>query len=343
MKLGYTQLIPHLLKHLAPIYLISGDELLLVQEAVDAIRASAIKAGFTERVCMSPGSSNESPNDLAEYIYTNSRSLSLFANKKIIEINFAHAKFNSTLGKVLADYALDLVTDIVLIIRTAKLDAKTEKTVWYQTIEKKGVVIPIWPIAKEQLPQWIMQRAQKTGLQLTRDGADCLAVLVENNLLAAAQEIEKLYLLYTHKPLDHQAIEEAVTDHARFDIFNLVDSALTGSAKRSLHILKNLLREGIEPTLVLWALTRELRVLADIHTQLQKNITLPVIFNKARIWEKRQAGFRAFLQRHTLHNCWKLLSSAAHIDRIIKGIEVGNSGTELEILTLHIATKVKGS
>jgi DNA polymerase-3 subunit delta len=336
MKLGYTQLIPHLLKHLSPIYLISGDELLLVQEAVDAIRASAIKAGFTEQVRVSL----DSPNDLAQSIYTQSHSLSLFANKKIIEINLSHIKFNSTVGKVLADYALNPVTDIVLIIRTAKLDAKTEKIMWYQTIEKKGVVIPIWPITKEQLPQWIIQRAQKTGLQLTRDGAARLAVLVENNLLAAAQEIEKLYLLSTNKQLDHQAIEEAVTDHARFDIFNLVDSALIGSAERSLHILRNLLREGVEPTIVLWALTRELRVLADMHAQLQKHITLPVIFNKARIWEKRQAGFRAFLQRHTLYQCWQLLSSAAHIDRIIKGIEVGNTWTELEMLTLHIAKRV---
>jgi len=342
MKLAHAQLIPHLLKkNLAPIYLISSDELLLAQEAVDAIRTTAISAGFTERVSIRPDSSC----DLASTIHTESHSLSLFASKKIIEINFTHTKFNSTQGKIIADYALNPVIDTLLIISTAKLDTKTEKTVWCQTIEKKGVILPIWPISKEQLPQWIIQRAQKTGLQLTRDAAHHLAILVENNLLAAAQEIEKLYLLYPNpnQPLDALIIEEAVIDHSRFDIFNLIDSALIGNTSRSLHILRNLITEGIEPTLVLWVLTREIRVLADIYKQQKNNIALTAIFNKARVWEKRQAGFKAFLQRHTEQYCWQLLSSAAKIDRIIKGIELGHSWTELERLTIRIATNIKYS
>jgi DNA polymerase-3 subunit delta len=335
MKLAYQQLLQHLSKTLAPIYLISGDELLLVQEAVDAIRAAAIKAGYAERVT----TTLESSQDWYPLIYTNTHNLSLFASKKIIEINLNHTKLTSTNGKIFEDFAHQSLADTLLLIYTTKLDSKIEKTSWYQAIEKAGVVLPVWPIPSEQLPQWIMQRAKKIGLQLTPQAADRLAVLVEGNLLAAAQEIEKLYLLFSDKALDHQTIENAVTDNARFDIFNLVDSALSGKTQRSLRILQNLAAEGIEPTLILWALTRELRVLADMQLQLRQGEALSSLFNKARVWEKRQMGFKAFLQRHSQHSCWNFLSLAAKIDRMIKGIEPGNVWDELKNLVAQMAEK----
>lgn len=335
MKLAYPQLAHHLTKNLAPIYLVSGDELLLIQEAIDALRAAASKAGFSERV----STTAESQSDWAKLLYTDTHSISLFASKKLVELNLSHIKLNSTHGKILEEYACKPLDNTVLIIIATKLDTKIEKTAWYKAIEKNGVVMPIWPIPAEQLPQWIRQHAKKNNLQLTPQAAERLATLVEGNLLAAAQEIEKLSLLYPDKMLDHHAIENAVIDNARFDIFKLVDSALLGDSSRCLRILKNLAEEGIEPTLILWVLTRELRVLADIQKQLQQGIALTTLLSKARIWEKRQAGFRAFLQRHTQSSCWRLLSCAAKIDHIIKGIEAGNVWDNLDAFTVQISTK----
>ena len=332
MKLAYPQLAQHLTRNLAPIYLVSGDELLLVQEAVDALRAAAIKAGFSERIATTA----ESQSDWAKLLYTDTHSISLFASKKLVELNLTHIKLNNTQAKIFEDYACQPLANTLLIIITNKLDTKAEKTAWYKALEKNGIILPIWPVPAEQLPQWIMQRAKKINLQLTLPAAERLATLVEGNLLAAAQEIEKLSLLYPDKILDHQAIENAVMDNARFDIFNLVDSALLGDRARCLRILHNLAEEGIEPTLILWALTRELRVLADIQKQLQQGIALPTLLNKARIWEKRQAGCRAFLQRHTQRSCWKLLICAAKLDRVIKGVERGNMWDELEALIIQL-------
>lgn len=335
MKLAYPQLIQHLSKNIAPIYLVSSDELLLIQEAVDAIRSAAKKTGFSERV----STTAEAKSDWAKLLYTDTHSRSLFSNKKIIELNLTHIKLNSTNGKVFEDYASRPLADTLLIISTTKLDAKVEKTTWYKAIEKTGAVMPIWPITAEQLPQWVMQRARKTNLQLTPQAAERLATLVEGNLLAAAQEIEKLSLLYPNQTLDHHAIENAVMDNARFDIFNLADSALLGDSLRCVRILKNLSDEGIEPTLVLWALTREVRVLADMQKQLQQGASLSSLFAKARIWEKRQAGFRAFLQRYKYGNCCDLLIHAAKIDRTIKGIEIGDIWNELESFVMQITKK----
>jgi DNA polymerase-3 subunit delta len=333
MKLPYLQLTQHLSKNLAPIYFISGDELLLVQEAVDAIRQAASNAGFTERV----STIAEPQSDWKNLIYKDTHNLSLFATKKIVELNLRQIKLNNTHGKILEEYALKPLLNTLLIINTAKLEAKIEKAAWYQRLEKISIVIPIWPIAAEQLTPWILQRAKKINLQLTPQAAERLATLVEGNLLAAAQEIEKIALLYANKSVDHQVIENAVTDNARFDIFNLVDSALVGNSQRCLRILQNLAAEDTEPTLVLWALARELRLLADIQKQLQQGTPLTLLFSKARLWEKRQASIRSYLKRHTQTHSWKLLIHAAKIDRIIKGAEIGRVWDELQQLTLQIA------
>src|SRR6185437_13595456 len=125
-----------------------------------------------------------------------------------------------------------------------------------------------------------------------------LAQMVEGHLLAAAQEIEKLSLLQ-QAAIDLPTIENSVTDHARFDIFNLVDSALAGDSNRSLRILDNLLTSHIEPTLLLWAITRELRTLADMKHSLNKGGTLANIFNQFRVWEKRKSSVSFFLKRQS--------------------------------------------
>jgi DNA polymerase-3 subunit delta len=198
----------------------------------------------------------------------------------------------------------------------------------------------VWPITIEQLAPWIMQRAKKIGLSILPDAAKLLAEQVEGNLLAAGQEIEKLGLLQTTGVIDVNTIEQAVTDNARFDIFNLVECALSGNGQRSIRILENLQAEGVEPVLVLWALARELRTMADLSRQVQQGANLSTLFGKYRIWEKRQNGVRQFLRQHNARSCWDLLSRSAKIDRIIKGGERGNVWLELSQLALNMSGNV---
>jgi DNA polymerase III subunit delta len=332
MKLPYLQLSHHLTRKLAPIYLVTSDELLLAQETIDAIRTAAHLAGFTERVKITP----ESGSDWSELIYSDTHSLSLFSTKKIVEVNLALTKLNSTSGKLLAEYAMKPLADTLIIINTPKLDTKTEQSKWYQAIEKAGVVIPIWPLTREQLPTWMIQRAKKLNLTITKPAADRLASLVEGNILAASQEIEKLSLLQNNNTITEQLIDEVVTDHSHFDIFNLVDSALLGNTQRSLHILKNLAAENEEPALILWALVRELRMLEEMQQLQKKGQTLNDLFSQFRIWEKRKPSIRAFLQRHSLKSSWKILIHAAKIDRMIKGAENGHVWNELECFLIKL-------
>ncbi len=332
MKLAYQQLEQHLNKNIAPIYIVSSDELLLVQDTAELIRNAAYRAGYSERTLITVDSGTE----WIKTFHTSTQSMSLFAAKQIIELNMHHTKFSANTTKALQEYAANPQQDIVLLIRTNKVDGKTEKSAWFQALEKKSVFISIWPISTVQLPQWIMQRAKKSGISLTKNTADLLAAQSEGNLLAAAQEIEKLYLLQL-SGTDESSLNSALhadTDQAHFDVFDLVESVLAGNTSRSCRILRNLAAEDTEPTLILWALAREFRMLADMQTQIKQGATISSLFSKFHIFEKRQSSVRAFLQRHTLNSCWKLLLQAAQVDRIIKGAETGNIWDELERLVI---------
>lgn len=326
MKIPYQQLEQHLAKKLAPIYLVSSDELLLLQESLDAIRIAAKQAGFVERVRIPLEA------EWGELLQTEMQSLSLFAEKRLLELDLRGVKLNQRNSELLQQAITLLPAGIVLLIYTQKLDQKTLQTRWYQTVEKHAVTVQIWPITREQLPQWIMHRAKKHNLLLTPEAAAWLAQQVEGNLLAAAQEIDKLALLQTGLPLHERTLEDIISDHARFDIFALVDSMLSGNAERSLHILATLFAEDTEPTLILWAITRELRMLAEISRQLKEGKTFATLCSQFRIWEKRQPLLRTFLKNHTQADYHQLLLQAAEIDRLIKGVETGNIRIALEQL-----------
>ncbi len=325
MKLPIQQLINHLKKKLELIYLITGDELLLTQEAVADIRHVAVAAEFSERILISADNTSEWEKQFQAHIHD----LSLLSSKRIIEIIFLQ-KLSQKQSTVLQHYAEKPSDDILLIIRAAKLDTKTEQAKWFQAFEKNIVFVPLWPITPEQLPNWILQRAKKNNLILTQSAAILLAEKVEGNLLAASQEIEKLCLLQLTDAIDDALLKKILSDEAHFNLFDLVESVIKGTHARSLRILDHLKAEGTEPTLILWALTREIRMLAEFFQQREKGITLPALFKQFRIWEKRQASIQNFLRTHTLKDCFNLLSAAANIDRVIKGALPGNVWEKLE-------------
>jgi DNA polymerase-3 subunit delta len=333
MKITLPQLSTHLAKSLATVYLVSGDETLLVQEALDTIRLAAKQQGFLERQLIT-----SHDEEWTKSLYSASHNLSLLSNKKLLELDLSQIKFTATSSKILQEFVLHPIPDTILLIRSKKLDGRTGQAAWHQAIEKHGIVLPIWPINPQQLPAWIMQRSQKLGLTITSRSAELLAHACEGNLLAAAQEIEKLILVSLTHPVDDKIIIESIYDNAHFDIFTLVESALAGNHARSLRILKHLQDEGIETTLVLWAFTNELRLLNTLLKETQKGVSLSSLFSKYRVWEKRQLPIQQFLRRSKQTDCWQLLLIAAEIDRSIKGVSSANSWNELQRLTLAVNT-----
>jgi len=334
MKIPLPQLSQHLTRPLGSLYLVSGDETLLVEEAVQNIRETAEKQGFSERQRL-----NIDSEEWATFLYTNTHSLSLFSEKKILELDLSDTKLSAANSKILQEFALKPTPHTLVLIRIPKLDSKVEKTIWFQTLEKNSIFVQIWPIAPAQLPTWIIQRAKKLGVQITQPIAELLARFCEGNLLAASQVIEKIKLLNLSSPVDESLLKTLFTDSAHFDVFNLVESALAGNSIRSLRILNHLQAEGIEPTLILWALTHELRLMNTLAQQILQGHTLTTLFSQHRIWEKRQAPIQQFLRRNKPKDCWKLILSAAKVDRLIKGAEAGNKWDALQDLAIAMADR----
>ncbi|MCF6278300.1 MAG: DNA polymerase III subunit delta [Anaerolineales bacterium] len=233
-------------------------------------------------------------------------------------------------------YAEAPVTDDLLLIVAGKIDTRSQQTKWYKTVESAGVAMPIWPMAVAQLPAWINQRMKITGMRPTRDAALVLAERVEGNLLACAQEIDKLFLIHGSAEINAEMIIDAVANSARFDIFGLVDAALAGNGERVARMMSGLRGEGVEPILVLWALAREIRALASMSFEVSRGISPDQVMRNQRVWEKRKPLIQKGLRRSP-RQWWFFLYRAGQIDRMIKGQATGNVWDELLQLGLMMA------
>jgi len=314
MKLKVEQLSGQLKQALKPIYIISGDTHLLVQETADALIAAARAQGFSEKELFHHSRSFDW-NNFREA----AASLSLFGDKKILELRLGNDKPSDNGKKALLEYAQDPGDDNVLIIIASKIDTSTQKSKWFKTLEDVSVWIQIWPISTGQLPQWIKQRMIKAGLKPVGDAANLIADRVEGNLLAASQEIEKLRLLYGNSDIDAAKVHASVTVASRFDVFSLIDTALVGQTDKALRMLQSIRAEGIDATVVLWALSREIRNLCNMRQQIEAGESVAKVIQEYRVWANRKAAIQNALQRLSLNSLQHLLQQASLIDQAIKG------------------------
>jgi DNA polymerase-3 subunit delta len=314
LKINANQLSSHLQKKLAPCYLVTGDEHLLVAEALDSIREVAREQGFSSRdlnVAMAGF-------DWAQ-LRDSSANLSLFAEQRIVELRLPTGKPGRTGGQAIVDLAEQTGPDLMLIVSGPKLDRSVQSSKWVKALDAKGVSLPIWPVGVRELPGWIAARMRQAGLQPDNGAIALIADRVEGNLLAAGQEIEKLRLLLGEGKVSADDVSSAVANSSRFDVFKLVDAALTGDAKRALKILTGLRAEGVEPVIVVWSLTREIRTLASLTDAIAQGMDLAGGMQKAGVWRNRQALVRSCIGRHQHGDFHRLLKLANQADQAAKG------------------------
>ncbi|MDF2530211.1 MAG: holA [Gammaproteobacteria bacterium] len=313
MKINDTALARQLSQSLYPAYWVSGDEPLLVQESLDLIHQRFKKEGFSEKQVLNIDASFQ-----PEQIYELTQNFSLFSEKKRIEIQLQD-KFPEAFTSALIDTLKQADPNLVIIIRSNKLSASQVKTKWYLAFEKTGCHISVWPIESTQLPAWIQQRGKKLGLNFAPDALSALAEFCEGNLLAAKQALEKLSLSQHTDLISLEEVEAFQADESRYTIFHLASSCLMGDAKKVWHILQHLRAESSEPTVILWALTKELRLLANLHQE-SRHQSLDALFRRYQVWDKRQPEVRRALNRLSYANCLNLIQQAGQIDKMIKGV-----------------------
>ena len=261
-------------------------------------------------------------------------SLSIFADKKIIDLRLSAGTPGVEGAKALVAYCERPPEDTLLLITAAKTAGASLKARWFQALDKTGCIIQVWPLDGQNLMRWLQQRMQRRGLHAEQEGIRLLASRIEGNLLAAAQEIEKLYVLYGSGQLNNQQIFDVVADSSRFDVFKFMDSVLAGRASRILKILSGLKAEGVATPVVLWAVTREARSLIRIKSALSSGQNKALVFKNNQIWAQRQQLVNDALTRLDESELNNILNISATADRQIKGQQQGDAWETLLAICL---------
>ena len=337
MRLRLEQLEQHLSNQLLPIYLVSGDEPLQSMETLDMLRGKAKAEGYDIRELLDVG------RDFHWSTLTQSAaSMSLFGDKRIIECRLNTSKPGKEGGAALIEYCEHLPQDTILLIQMSKLEKASQNSKWFKAIEKSGAVIQLWPVNHQQMPGWIKRRAQALGLSLPHDAATLLAERVEGNLLAAAQELEKLRLLFSDKiaaeealKLSAEEVAKAVSNSARYSVYDLVDAALLGDKKRAITVLMGLQSEGVAAPLIAWSLNNEVRQLLNYRQAVNQGHSPELVFNS--VWQNRRELVKNAVRRLSEVRLKQLTSRAALVDKVTKGFAKGDIWDELLNLALGIA------
>ena len=327
MELRVQQLAANLQESLAPIYLLSGDEPLQVEESLQMLRSHARNLGYLDRHVFHAERSFDW-GQLAEQ----TSNLSLFSEKKILELRMPSAKPGTAGAKALQSYCEALPEDVLLLIQSGKLDRSALKTKWVQAISKVGVLVRVWPLNGAELIRWVQTRLRKEQLADDRQTAEYIASRVEGNMLAAAQEIEKMALLQMGEKGSNQTAAW-MSNQSKYNVFDLVDTILLGERGKSIKILKQLQQESFAPNLVLWALAELVR--AVIFTAQQNRSAAKGVQN-VFYYNKKD---RLATQAHKYNNkqLYALLAKCAHLDQVIKGRATGNAWHGFTEIALKMA------
>jgi DNA polymerase-3 subunit delta len=310
LKIPLRQLDRHLAERMAQVYLVAGDEPLLVDEALEQIRAAAKRAGFTSRELHTADRSFKWVELVAD-----ADNLSLFATRKIVEVRLATPKPGDQGSATIAELCARRDPDTLLIVAVAeKLDSAASRSTWVKAIDQHGVFVEVWPIERGELPRWVQQRAASVKLKLTPAAAQSLAERVEGNLLAADQEIKRLALTAVGREVDEAEVLEFVANNSRFDVFGLADAVLAGETGRAFKILSGLRAEGVHPVQISWVLNRDISLLSRLDYAVRHGENLEGAMLKSGVWRRRQPLVRAALGKFKAPRLKALLLEAARVD-----------------------------
>jgi len=315
MKLTIEQLLPNLTKNILPVYLVSGDEFLLVEEACATIRKYLKEREYNARETFYV----ETGCDWG--VFLNSiNNLSLFAEKTLIELHLKD-KLTEAGSKIVQNYLKNPACDKILLIKANRLDAVQQATAWFKAVDTYGAILQIWPIELAQLPTWLAKRLRVAGFNVTLQATQVLADKVSGNLFAAVQEINKLSLLYGNGYLTTEQVIAATSDNSHFTIYNLLDAAISKNKALVIRILDRLKAEAVEPTLILWAITNELRTLISVSFAIKNGVGVEQAMTKYKVWYGRKSLIKKMLQRYNMAELQEFLKQVIYIDFTIKGAD----------------------
>jgi DNA polymerase-3 subunit delta len=329
MNVRPDQLSAMIAKTQYPVYMVSGDEPLQQMESLDLIRSFLRDQDYSEREILDVDAQFDWQRLLDE-----ANTLSLFASRRIVELRLPSAKPGRQGSQVIKDYLTNPPQDTVLIINAGKVDGSAKKSAWFKAIDQKGMVVQCWPVPVEKLSFWLQQRFKARDMDADNEVLSYISQHVEGNLLAADQEIEKLFMLLGPGKISYADVVQAVTSQSRYNVFELVDVLLSGNTPRVIKIVAGLKAEGVVPVVVNWALAKDIRLLSKVSADVSSaDFTL----KRSGVWQSRITLFKSCLSRHSQRSFYLMLKRCAYIDAASKGMIDTNVWDDIESLCVRLA------
>jgi DNA polymerase-3 subunit delta len=331
MPLRVDQLADNLRRGLAPVYLLGGEEPLLLQECCDQIREAARAQGFVERELLQV----ERGFDWSEL--QQAGAASLFASQKIVDLRLRTGKPGREGAKALTEWAENPDPNVILMVSCEQWDAGSRKSKWAASLEKAGQRVDIWPVKARELPGWLDQRMRKQGMQPEPEVVRILADRLEGNLLAARQEIDRLALLKGEGIVTVDDVMKVVADSSRFDAFTLAENMLAGNLRDGLRVAAGLKRMDTPLPMLLGALLKELKTTEAFRLAMRGGEQETTVFRRLNVWQNRQNTVRAAARRLNTRQLFAAFKQLSLIDRQSKGQAAGDPWQSLESLLLHLS------
>lgn len=309
-------------------YILTGNDPLLLQESQDAVRAAAQRHDFSEHF-----SSVIDAHTDWESVFATCQSLSLFATRQTLTLTLPENGPNAAIAEKLVTLSTLLHADLLLLLRAAKLTKAQENSAWFKALSANAVVVPCQTPEQAQLPRWVATRAKSMKLSVDDAAIQLLCYCYEGNLLALAQALERLSLLWTDGKLTLPRVEQAVNDAAHFTPFHWIDALLAGKSKRAQHILRQMHAEDVEPVILLRTLQRELMTLLTLNRQMAAT-PLRTLFDQHRVWQNRRPLYTEALQRLNKASLAQAIHLLTRIELTVKQDYGQSVWSELETLSL---------
>ena len=322
---------------LASTYFAFGAEILLVEQSLSMIKGIARENGFKERFRFDIDG-NFSWDSIISLI----SSPSLFAEKRIIECRLTTGKIGVKGSKALTEILETLPDDILLIISSGKLEMAQQKSKWFKTLDKKGIIIQHWEVQSNQLVGWITRNMSQLGLDSNIEVANAIAYCTEGNLLASMQEIQKLKIAYPDGKINLREYLNQIDQQSQYSVFGMIDSALQGDTDKVNKVFNSLVDDSTPPVILVSSLYREIKNLVSMSIELKTNQTIESILNNHRVWQKRKPLISNALKKHSYQKLQKLLLRLGRIDRSLKGMDNLDVYDELQNVVIALSGKNNG-
>lgn len=329
MNVRPDQLPAMIAKTAYPVYMVSGDEPLQQMESLDLIRAFLRDKEYSEREVLDVDAQFDWQRLMDE-----ANSMSLFASRRIVELRLPSAKPGKQGSQIIKEYMTRQPEDTVLIINAGKIDGNSKKSAWFKAVDQNGLVVQCWPVPLDKLSFWLQQRFKARDMDADAEVLSYISQHVEGNLLAADQEIEKLFMLLGPGKITYADVAQAVTSQSRYSVFELVDVLLRGDVKRVIKIISGLKAEAVVPVIINWALAKDIRLLVQVA---QDPASADFVLKRSGVWQSRVNLFKSCMSRHSQRAFHLMLKRCAYIDVVSKGMIDANVWDEIESLCVRLA------